>query len=255
MKSGGHFGGTVLAKILEDEPQNDGHGNAAAERVNRSLAAPPTGNSSGTATAAASGFLGRHFHFAAGELSLQHLPFGPGVANRVQDEQHDDSSRKNAHMKRKEMSQRQIIDGRSATGQLVEHLPHKRNLGEVLDPHHGRTIGVLSPGKQVARKAGSKSEKEKEHPKPERNFTRLTVRTKKDDSDHVKDGDSHENLRTEMMNAAQQPAAPERVLNVEDALVSGLRTRTVVHPKDETRHALHHAEEKQDSRPHFLVHE
>ena len=42
---------------------------------------------------------------------------------------------------------------------------------------------------------------------------------------------------------------------MENAFIRGLGAWTVVHPEDETGDALDRAEEKEDPRPHFHVHE
>ena len=173
----------------------------------------------------------------------------------MNEQEHDDAGSKNANVKGKEMSERQIIDRGAAARQFIEHLANERDLREILHANHRRAVGVLRPRKKVAGKTSPQAEEKEEEGQPVGKFARLAVHSENNEPNDVKKSESDEDLSREMMDPAQEPAAPEGVLDVENAFIRGLRARTIVHPKNESGHALHNTKEKKDSRPHFHVHE
>ena len=111
-------------------------------------------------------------------------------------------------------------------------------------------VAVLVPRQQVAGERQRQHEQQQRHAEPEVHFARGLVRPVDDHLHEVQHQQHGHGLGGEVVDAAQQPAAPHLVLNPVDTLPGRLGAGAVGHPQDQPGDDLHCEEEGEGAPPH-----
>ena len=129
----------------------------------------------------------------------------------------DQQGRQDADVQAVEPGERLVAVVGAPDHDLLEVRADHRRTAHDVGRDLGRPVALLVPGEQVAGQAEAEREEQQGHAEPPVELAGPAIRAGPDDLEQVQGQQHHHRLRREVVDAADEPAVPHVVADVEDA--------------------------------------